>query len=247
MPRDPRELASAWKNFQRHTYTAPSPDLAPYVDQYWSVTWDYPEPYQQKIVPHPHIHLTFQDNNATINGVRTRFHHKLLAGNGSVFGIRFHPGCFRPFLNHPISQITNKTLDATTLFGPPPPSPTTVEAAETYLRQHLPPPDPRAQEAAAIVNTIATTPTLSRVEAVAQAHNTTVRQLQRLFADYVGVGPKWVIRRYRLHEVTQRLSTGDQINWSTLATDLGYADQPHFTRDFKSLFGEPPTTYAARY
>ncbi|WP_199565745.1 helix-turn-helix domain-containing protein [Spongiactinospora rosea] len=29
--------------------------------------------------------------------------------------------------------------------------------------------------------------------------------------------------------------------------DLGYADQAHFARDFKAMFGESPTHYAERY
>jgi AraC-like DNA-binding protein len=63
----------------------------------------------------------------------------------------------------------------------------------------------------------------------------------------VGVGPKWVIRRYRLHEVTERMAAGSRIDWAGLAADLGYADQAHLTRDFGALFGEPPTRYARRY
>ena len=74
-----------------------------------------------------------------------------------------------------------------------------------------------------------------------------MRRLQRLFAEHVGVGPKWVIRRYRLHEVTERMSAGAPIDWAALAADLGYADQAHLTRDFTDLFGEPPTAYARRY
>ncbi|MCO1578096.1 helix-turn-helix domain-containing protein [Crossiella sp. SN42] len=245
MPRDPRELAGAWQQYQRHTYAAPSPDLAPYVERYWSAAWSYPTPYEQKIVPYPHVHLTFQAGAVTLNGVRTGYHLRRLAGTDEVFGVQFRPGCFRPFLNAPVSTITNKTLDATPLFGPPPPL--TTEAVETYLRPHLPPQDPRTEEAADVVHTIATTPTLTRVEDLAQHEKTTVRQLQRLFHDYVGATPKWVIRRYRLHEVTQRLANHDPINWSALAADLGYADQPHLTRDFKSIFGETPTAYAARY
>jgi AraC-like DNA-binding protein len=35
--------------------------------------------------------------------------------------------------------------------------------------------------------------------------------------------------------------------WAALAADLGYADQGHFIRDFKTMFGEPPTWYAQRY
>jgi AraC-like DNA-binding protein len=74
-----------------------------------------------------------------------------------------------------------------------------------------------------------------------------VRGVQRLFAEYVGIGPKWVIRRYRLHEVTERMAAGGEIDWAALAADLGYADQGHFIRDFKNMFGEPPTWYARRY
>ena len=74
-----------------------------------------------------------------------------------------------------------------------------------------------------------------------------MRGLQRLFAEYVGIGPKWVIRRYRLHEVTARMAAGRAIDWAALAADLGYADQGHFIRDFKTMFGEPPTWYAQRY
>jgi AraC-like DNA-binding protein len=37
------------------------------------------------------------------------------------------------------------------------------------------------------------------------------------------------------------------IDRAALAADLGYADQGHCIRDFKSMFGEPPTWYAQRY
>jgi transcriptional regulator GlxA family with amidase domain len=77
--------------------------------------------------------------------------------------------------------------------------------------------------------------------------DTSVRRLQRLFAEYVGVGPKWVIRRYRLREVTDRMERGAAVDRAGLAADLGCADQAHLTRDFAAVFGEPPTHYAARY
>jgi AraC-like DNA-binding protein len=76
---------------------------------------------------------------------------------------------------------------------------------------------------------------------------TSPRRLQRLFAEYVGVGPKWVIRRYRLHEITERLATGTPIDWARLAAELGYADQSHLSRDFTEIVGETPTQYAQRY
>lgn len=97
------------------------------------------------------------------------------------------------------------------------------------------------------MNRIIAEPGITRVDMLAAESDTSVRGLQRLFAEHVGVGPKWVIRRYRLHEVTQRMAARAAIDWAALAADLGYADQAHLIRDFSAMFGESPTRYAARY
>jgi AraC-like DNA-binding protein len=72
-----------------------------------------------------------------------------------------------------------------------------------------------------------------------------LRELQRWFRDAVGVSPKWVIQRYRLHEALSALERGDA-TVAQLAAELGYADQAHFARDFKRLVGISPSRYAAR-
>lgn len=125
--------------------------------------------------------------------------------------------------------------------------PEMVEIVETFLRRYAPPRDSAADDVADIVAEIAATPELTRVDDLADRRRTNVRRLQRLFAEYVGVGPKWVIRRYRLHEVTERMARGGSIDWAGLAAELGYADQAHFTRDFTAMVGESPTAYAERY
>ncbi len=73
-----------------------------------------------------------------------------------------------------------------------------------------------------------------------------MRALQRLFSRYVGVSPKWVIRRFRLQEAAEQLTRGNIVDWSRLALDLGYFDQAHFINDFRSLIGMSPTEYAKR-
>ncbi|MGH3243290.1 MAG: helix-turn-helix domain-containing protein, partial [Spirillospora sp.] len=70
------------------------------------------------------------------------------------------------------------------------------------------------------------------------------RGLQRLFHEYVGIGPKWVIRRYRMLEAAGRAEAGARVGWADLAAELGYTDQAHFTRDFTAAVGTPPARYA---
>ncbi|MGH3762027.1 AraC family transcriptional regulator [Actinophytocola sp.] len=247
MPRDTRELGSAWTRYQRHAFPDPSPDLARYVTRYWVVSWSYREPYRQRIVPYPNVHLVLSGGEATVRGVSSGYHVKVLEGDGRVFGVEFRPGCFRPFLGAPVSTLADRSVDAREIFGPDLPSPPEIGTVEEFLRAHLPEPDPRTEEAAEIVATISASPGIMRVGRLAAEAGMSVRALQRLFAEYVGIGPKWVIRRYRLHEVTERLAAGAEIDWASLAFELGYADQAHFVRDFRAMFGESPTRYAERY
>src|SRR5262249_1624732 len=71
------------------------------------------------------------------------------------------------------------------------------------------------------------------------------RSLQRLFQRYVGVSPKWVLQRYRLHEAAARLAEGTSGTWAEVAVELGYFDQSPFIRDFTRAVGMTPVAYAA--
>jgi len=117
--------------------------------------------------------------------------------------------------------------------------------AETLLCSVLPEQDPVAEQVAMLVSRITDDPGLRRVDELSALSGLTARTLQRLFADYVGVSPKWVMRRARLHEAAERADSGEPVDWAALAADLGYADQAHLTRDFTVTIGIPPSRYAA--
>jgi AraC-like DNA-binding protein len=70
------------------------------------------------------------------------------------------------------------------------------------------------------------------------------RTLQRLFRDYIGLSPKWVLKRYRVHEAAERIASGEAPDAAWLAAVLGYSDQSHFIRDFSAQVGCSPGTYA---
>ena len=238
----------------------PSEALAPFVDYYWIPRWDLrgQPPHEQTVLPHPNVHLVFEASGAGIFGVDRRLFTRSLSGLGLAFGVRFTAGGFRPFWQAPISQLTDRVVPAARLFGPR--AEKTRQAiigdfdvddgvmigyAEALLRSVIPERDPLAEQAAALVSRITDDPGLRRVDQLSASSGLTVRTLQRLFADYVGVSPKWVMRRARLHEAAERAGSGEPVDWATLASDLGYADQAHLTRDFTVTIGVPPARYAA--
>lgn len=67
--------------------------------------------------------------------------------------------------------------------------------------------------------------------------------MQRLLRRYLGLTPKWLIQRRRLHEALDRLKHEDR-PLAELAGDLGYTDQAHFSRDFRRVTGYSPGAFA---
>jgi AraC-like DNA-binding protein len=95
-----------------------------------------------------------------------------------------------------------------------------------------------------LVEHMAADRSLLRVEDAAALLGAPPRTLQRRFRRDVGVGPKWVIRRYRLHEAAEQLKGPSPPPLAALAAALGYADQEHFARDFKAVVGRTPAAFA---
>jgi len=235
----------------------PSADLEFFVEHYWIVQWDLTgqEPRVQETLPHPSIHVVFQRGGSRVVGVVTGRFSILLKGTDGVFGIKFPPGAFYPFLKTSVSRITNKVLRLTDVFDVD--SQTLEDAimsqtddyrmidlAEAFLRERLPDRDERVPEVRRIVERILTDREITTVDDVVDRTGMNKRTLQRLFSRYVGVSPKWVIKRYRLLEAAEQLASNQSADLSRLAVDLGYFDQAHFIKDFKSIVGKSPAEFA---
>jgi AraC-like DNA-binding protein len=235
----------------------PQPALAAFVDFHWILRWDLrgQPPHEQVILPHPNVNLAFEAERAAIYGLDTKLFARTIEGCGKVLGVRFRPGGFHPFWNAPVSRLNDRTAPATELFGPAAEETrqaimdadsdaTMIKCAEELLCNKRPDRDPLAEQVAAMTSRIIADPELRRVDLLSAAFGMPVRRLQRLFAEYVGVSPKWVMRRARLHEAAERADSGSHVDWAQLAADLGYADQAHLTRDFTATIGVPPARYA---
>ncbi|SHM44780.1 AraC family transcriptional regulator [Actinacidiphila paucisporea] len=252
------DRAAGFLDVRQH---APAPGLAALVDYYWNPRWDLRgrDPYEQKVLAHPNVHLVFEPPEPLVYGVQREVFVRRLEGAGQVLGVKFRPGAFRPFAHGPVAALADRAVPAADVFGPAVAEagrrilalddlPEMAAHADRFLLALLPglPPDPQVAEVAELVETITARPQLFRVDELARELGMPVRRLQRLFAEYVGASPKWVLRRARLHEAAARADEGAGVDWAVLAADLGYADQAHLTRDFTAAVGSPPGRYAGR-
>lgn len=240
-----------------HARRAPSAMLAQLIDHYWQVTWDLRglPAQQQETLPHPNVQFVVEPGWTGIYGVHTRRFVHMLKGRSQAFGIKFKAGGFFPFFGAPVSRLQNRSLAASDIFGDDAVAFETsilagtdvdamAAAAERLLLAQLPPLDPNVARATGFVAMIAADRSMTTVEQLAAHTGMDKRALQRLFNQYVGIGPKWVINRYRLHEAIAQLQAGTPVAWAELALKLGYFDQAHFIRDFRALVGRSPAAYA---
>lgn len=237
----------------------PAEDLSFFVQRYWIVRWNLKEgkTHTQKTLPSPCVNLVVEHDRAGIFGLVRQTFERRLEGTGWAFGVKFRTGAFYPFLHSPICELTDSSISLHNVFGADGRSlETAMQASESvdewigrmgeFLESQLPDRDENVETVNRIVKRIAGESAITTVDDVLDPLEMSKRTLQRLFRRYVGVGPKWVIQRYRLQEAADRLAKEDTVDWTEMALDLGYYDQSHFIKDFKAIIGVPPAEYARR-
>lgn len=255
-PRGILNFKAGEKKFQLSRHL-PAQDLSFFVERYWIVSWDLrgQEPYVQETLPYPCVNLVIEQDQSRVYGVGTGKFARLLENKGRVFGIKFKPGAFYPFVKSPVSHFTNDSISFWDALGVESKAleeailsredeGAMIELAEKFLRERLPEQDENVRVINEIVDFIIAHREITKVDDVVSRLSLNIRTLQRLFRQYVGVSPKWVIKRYRLHEVAERLADGEVVDWPGMVLELGYSDQAHFIKDFKTIVGRTPAEYA---
>lgn len=233
----------------------PADDLAALVERHWLVSWELPPGRTASVtlLPHPCVNLVLDGGLLTVAGMGHERFTYTYRGAGRVFGTKFRPGAFLPFLGRPVSDLADSAVPATAVWGPPAaalaasmtgPVDDLIRCVEGFLRGRWPEPDPNVALVGRVVADLLHDRTITRVDDVTARFGIPPRRLQRLFARYVGVSPKWVLRRYRLHEAAARLAAEHDRPWAEMAAELGYFDQSHFSRDFTAAVGMTPLEYA---
>ena len=185
-----------------------------------------------------------------------------LTGSGWAVGVMLQPAAGVLVSGRSVDQLTDQVLPITEATGidgealtddvrrtvgdaatDPDVQLRAVRVVEEALRA-LPPVDEEGLLVNAIVEYVEGDTNVQRVSQVCEKFAISERSLQRLTARRVGLGPKWLIQRRRLHEVAERLRGPEPPDLARVAADLGYSDQAHLTRDFRAVTGLTPGEFA---
>lgn len=259
-----------------HRY-APPRALERVVRRFWVPVWSIPpgERSVQRVLQYPVCLVVVAHDYAHLTGPTRGLGTKVLDGAGWAVGAMLQPSAGWHLLGGPVRDLVDDVRDLEAAesaalpaagvvpasvirairaeMAPDPVDPARRARAVAALADALaavPGPDPDGELADRIVAEVEHDPGLLRVSQVCERFALTERSLQRLLARRVGLGPKWLIQRRRLHEAAGRLRGHDDAGarrpaLARLATDLGYADQAHFSRDFATVTGTTPAAFAA--
>lgn len=243
----------------------PDPRLADLIRRYWVPVWSLPDGRSstQRVLQYPVCQLVVAHDYAQLVGPRVGLSTKLLTGAGWAFGTMLQPAAGQLLLGEPMTRLVDRDLDLAdlptldgarlvaevrALLAGDPSEETAQRGAARVVEAALAPLLPVDDEGL-LVNDLLTQlergPAPTRVTELTERFALTERSLQRLCSRRVGLSPKWLIQRRRLHEAAGQLAGPDRPRLADLAAALGYADQAHFTRDFRAVTGLSPREYAA--
>ncbi len=242
----------------------PTATTAYWVERIWSVSWDVPEGFEHvtSLVAHASVSLSVERGDGTrtgrsgdgvwLTGVMTHRFDVHTWGRGGVVGVKFRPGGFTALTGQPSLPLTDQVrpagpyLPGVDVLGDLPlHAPSARDALCDYLGSLCTGPDPRYDRLRLVLDRLPDA-RMTRVAMIAESCGLSERALQRLLRDYVGVGPKWLLMRHRLHDAVTRIDAGFDGLLADLAAELGWYDQAHFIRDFTRVVGITPAAYRDR-
>ena len=245
-------------------YAAP-PHLADVVRRFWVPVWSLPpgERSVQRVLQYPVCQVVVGHDGAQLVGPHSGLSTQELAGEGWVVGAMMQPAAGLALVGGPVAELTNARRDLASVadldvaglldavraaLGDDPAQIERQREACGLVASALatlPPVDDEGRLVNAIVEYVEGERDVRRVSQVCEKFDLGERALQRLTRRRIGLSPKWLIQRRRLHDAADLLRTGARVDLARVALELGYADQAHFTRDFRAATGLTPGEFAA--
>ena len=244
---------------------APPPPLGDVVRRFWLPVWSLPpgETSVQRVLQYPVCQLVVGSDGGLLVGPHSGLSTQQLSGRGWAVGAMLQPAAGLPLVGGPVAELTNArrdlaegaVLDGAGLHaaervahGDDPAEVARQRAACALMAEALAvllPVDDEGRLVNAVVEYVEGEREVQRVGQVCAKFGIGERSLQRLLRRRIGLSPKWLIQRRRLHDAADLLRAGTTLDLARLAAELGYADQAHFTRDFRTVTGVTPGEFSA--
>lgn len=233
----------------RFSTHSPRGPLSRYVSHYWlSLNSDAPV---YTALPDGCVDLVLEtardDYSAWVYGSTTRPTDIACSRGAHYLGIRFQPGQSRHFIDVAAGEITDARVNLAGLMQFP--AETIAERIATdslfaQLNQILIAMLSRSAPTVSLIDRVIQHVEAHHgnvsVEALARRFGKSRRQIERTFPQTVGVPLKFFCSLVRLRHAAQLIAAPSRRSLTAIASDAGYSDQAHMTRDFRRLAGATP-------
>lgn len=250
-----------------YTLAFPAPALAEFIESYWFVVTPPGESMNLSVdvfadaradlvfnmgAPYTRLEPGRVESLAHSNVDAQRVHPITIKQRGEVIvaGVRFKTAGLGAFTSS-VHRWTNRVVPIATVFG------RDIVALERALREKIG--DAKAQGALldsyfvsrlevtdakrelwALKSKIEAARGLVRIDDLCDESGISIRQVDRLFREHLGVRPKTFARIARFQNAIGLLKKDPGCTIADVAARCGYYDQSHFVHEFRRFAGAPP-------
>jgi AraC-like DNA-binding protein len=120
-----------------------------------------------------------------------------------------------------------------------------IDVLERFVAERARAVDLAPSPAIEVATSLCDTSGHGRILRLAEMSGVSIRQLERQFRQQVGMSPKTLARVIRFERARRRIEDAPETSLTELAYELGYADQAHFSREFRTLAWISPRAFQA--
>ncbi|KAF7764765.1 hypothetical protein PCIT_b0829 [Pseudoalteromonas citrea] len=229
----------------------PAEHLKTIIDCYWFADWNikHAATHIQRNLPSPNMHLVFDRLSTYYTGVMTQAYETPLAGSHAIVGVKFKIGALNKYLPCDHNALKNLHFNSNGVLLPINTRSNLVphdHGACIYIlnqRFHdIPPASLQVKKVNHAWQTLLNNPDIDTVQNWANLAQVSVRTLQRLCLEYIGLTPKWLLRKQRCVYALKLLDNSDNDIYDVIL-HLKLSDQAHLIREFKTVLGLTPKQY----
>ena len=188
-----------------------------------------------------------------ISGMKTNYI-LIDASVSNMIGVHFKPGGCYPFVDFPMLELNDLTIDLETVWGNEANSireailhEPCIDRRFYILENYFLQKGKNKMENHVLVhysvNQLVQSPQMWTIKNLSDKTGITQKHLITLFKKYVGLSPKMFSRINKFQKVIRSIEQQKKIDWSMLAFECGYFDQDHFIKEFQAFSGINPAAY----